>query len=351
MYVIFHTNRVKGFFVIIFIILYNNYDDFQALYRGTLSMNVIKISPRGYCYGVVDAMVIARNAALDKSLPRPIYILGMIVHNKHVTDAFAEEGIITLDGNNRKEILDKVDKGTVIFTAHGISPEIRKLASQKGLVAIDATCPDVTKTHDLIREKTKEGYHIIYIGKKGHPEPEGAIGVAPDAVHLVSNPSDVEALQLTHDKIIITNQTTMSQWDVADIMKKVQEKYPQAESYNEICLATQIRQEAVAEQAKEADVLIVVGDPKSNNSNRLAQVSEEIAGTKAYRIADISELDINWIKDASTAAVTAGASTPTPITKEVITFLEQFDPNNQETWERTKKVPLSKILPKVKNAE
>lgn len=313
-------------------------------------MNVIKISPRGYCYGVVDAMVIARNAALDKTLPRPIYILGMIVHNKHVTDAFAEEGIITLDGSNRKEILEKVKEGTVIFTAHGISPEVRELARQKGLVAIDATCPDVTNTHELIRQKEKEGYQIIYIGKKGHPEPEGAVGVAPDVVHLVSTTDDVEALNIQSEKIIVTNQTTMSQWDVADIMKHVQEKYPNAQAYNEICLATQIRQEAVAEQAKEADVLIVVGDPKSNNSNRLAQVSEEIAGTKAYRIADITELELDWIKDATTVAVTAGASTPTPITKEVITFLEQFDPYDEATWDRKKNVPLNKILPKVKRA-
>ncbi|KPD01059.1 4-hydroxy-3-methylbut-2-enyl diphosphate reductase [Geobacillus sp. BCO2] len=104
-------------------------------------MEVIKITPRGYCYGVVDAMVIARNAALDPSLPRPIYILGMIVHNKHVTDAFAEEGIITLDGENRLEILEKIDHGTVIFTAHGVSPEVKKRALEKGLVTIDATCP------------------------------------------------------------------------------------------------------------------------------------------------------------------------------------------------------------------
>ncbi|AIM15630.1 4-hydroxy-3-methylbut-2-enyl diphosphate reductase [Neobacillus sedimentimangrovi] len=311
-------------------------------------MKVIKISPRGYCYGVVDAMVIARNAALDKSLPRPIYILGMIVHNKHVTDAFAEEGIITLDGKNRLDILKKVDKGTVIFTAHGISPEVRELAKKKGLVTIDATCPDVTRTHELIHEKAKEGFHTIYIGKKGHPEPEGALGVAPGMVHLVETPEDVEALELNYDKLIVTNQTTMSQWDVAETMKKVQEKYPHVEVHNEICHATQIRQEAVATQAKEADVTIVVGDPKSNNSNRLAQVSEEIAGTKAYRIADITELEIDWIKDAKTVAVTAGASTPTPITKEVITFLEQFDPNNKATWERRKKVPLNKILPKVK---
>jgi len=311
-------------------------------------MQIIKISPRGYCYGVVDAMVIARNAALDKTLPRPIYILGMIVHNKHVTDAFEEEGIITLDGKNRKDILDKVDTGTVIFTAHGISPEVRELAKKKGLVTIDATCPDVTRTHDLIEEKTQQGYQVIYIGKKGHPEPEGAVGVAPEMVHLVETPQDVEALTIDNDKLLVTNQTTMSQWDVSETMKKVQEKYPHVEVYNEICHATQIRQEAVAEQATEADVTIVVGDPKSNNSNRLAQVSEEIAGTKAYRIADISELEIDWIKDAKNVAVTSGASTPTPITKEVITFLEQFDPNNETTWERSKKVQLSRILPKVK---
>jgi 4-hydroxy-3-methylbut-2-enyl diphosphate reductase len=314
-------------------------------------MQIIKISPRGYCYGVVDAMVIARNAALDKSLPRPIYILGMIVHNKHVTDAFAEEGIITLDGKNRLDILEKVDAGTVIFTAHGISPEVRELAKKKGLVAIDATCPDVTRTHDLIEEKTKQGYQVIYIGKKGHPEPEGAIGVAPNMVHLVETPNDVEALTLQSDKLIVTNQTTMSQWDVADTMKKVKEKYPHFQVYNEICHATQIRQEAVAEQATEADVTIVVGDPKSNNSNRLAQVSQEIAGTSAYRIADITELEIDWIKDAKTVAVTSGASTPTPITKEVISFLEQFDPNNKATWDRRKQVQLNKILPRVKNSE
>lgn len=311
-------------------------------------MNVLKIAPRGYCYGVVDAMVIARNAALDKSLPRPIYILGMIVHNKHITDAFEEEGIITLDGTNRKEIIEKVNSGTVIFTAHGVSPEVREIANQKGLVTIDATCPDVTKTHDLIRQKEKEGYTVIYIGKRNHPEPEGAIGVAPHIVHLVANEEDVESLAIDTKKLIVTNQTTMSQWDVAHIMEKIEEKYPHAEFEKEICLATQIRQEAVAEQAGEADVLIVVGDPRSNNSNRLAQVSEEIAHTKAYRISDISELELDWIMDAKTIAVTSGASTPTPITKEVITFLEGFDPSNESTWVKENKVPLNKILPKVK---
>jgi len=311
-------------------------------------MKVIKISPRGYCYGVVDAMVIAKNAALDKTLPRPIYILGMIVHNKHVTDAFEKEGIITLDGKNRLEILEKVDKGTVIFTAHGVSPQVRKLAKEKGLVTIDATCPDVTKTHELIKQKKEEGYEVIYIGKKGHPEPEGAVGVAPDIVHLVETLEDVEALNIQSEKIIVTNQTTMSQWDVQDIMEKVKEKYPHVEFHKEICLATQVRQEAVAEQAKDADLTLVVGDPRSNNSNRLAQVSEEIAGTKAYRIANVSEIKLEWLENVEKVAVTAGASTPTPIVKEVIQFLEQYDANDESTWDRTSKVPLEKILPKVK---
>ncbi|MBG9818308.1 MULTISPECIES: 4-hydroxy-3-methylbut-2-enyl diphosphate reductase [Bacillus] len=311
-------------------------------------MNVIKISPRGYCYGVVDAMVIAKNAALDKNLPRPIYILGMIVHNKHVTDAFEEDGIYTLDGPNRLDILKQVESGTVIFTAHGVSPEVRQIAEEKGLVAIDATCPDVTKTHELISEKTADGYEIIYIGKKGHPEPEGAVGVAPDKVHLVETEADIEALDLTSEKLLITNQTTMSQWDVHDLMELIKEKYPHVEYHQEICLATQVRQEAVSQQAGQADLTIVVGDPKSNNSNRLAQVSMEIAGTQAYRIGDLSELKLEWLQGVKTVAVTAGASTPTPITKEVIRFLENYEPDDETTWKIERTVPLSKILPRVK---
>ncbi|WP_097074558.1 4-hydroxy-3-methylbut-2-enyl diphosphate reductase [Ureibacillus xyleni] len=311
-------------------------------------MQVIKINPRGYCYGVVDAMVIARNASLDKTLPRPIYILGMIVHNKHVTDAFEKEGIITLDGDNRKDIIEQVEQGTVIFTAHGVSPEIREIARKKGLVAIDATCPDVTVTHDLIREKSAEGYDIIYIGKKGHPEPEGAIGVAPDHVHLVQNVEDVHVLDLKNEKLLVTNQTTMSQWDVKHLMDLLKDKFPHIEVHEEICQATQVRQEAVADQAGQADLLIVVGDPRSNNSNRLTQVSEEIAGTPSYRIADLSELKIEWLDGINTVAVTAGASTPTPIVKEVITFLEKFNPKDPSTHEINRTVTLDKILPKIK---
>ncbi|PIC66974.1 4-hydroxy-3-methylbut-2-enyl diphosphate reductase [Sporosarcina sp. P21c] len=312
-------------------------------------MKVLKISPRGYCYGVVDAMVIARNAALDPTLPRPIYILGMIVHNKHVTDAFEEDGIITLDGENRLEILRKVDKGTVIYTAHGVSPEVRQLAKEKGLVAIDATCPDVSVTHDLIEEKVAEGYDILYIGKKHHPEPEGAIGVAPDSVHLIERLEDIDNLEITNDKLLVTNQTTMSQWDVAHLMEELERKFPHIEVHQEICLATQVRQEAVAEQAGEAELLIVVGDPKSNNSNRLTQVSVEIANTPSYRVSDVSEIDPAWLMDIETVAVTAGASTPTIIVREVIAFLNEFDQKDPTTHHPERKFKLEKILPKVKN--
>lgn len=311
-------------------------------------MEVIKITPRGYCYGVVDAMVLARQAAQNLDLPRPIYILGMIVHNSHVTNSFEDEGIITLDGPNRLEILNKVESGTVIFTAHGVSPEVRKLAREKGLTTVDATCPDVTKTHVLIEEKVADGYEVIYIGKKGHPEPEGAIGVAPGKVHLIEKEEEIYQLHLTADKIVITNQTTMSQWDIKHIMKKLLEKYPSAEVHNEICLATQLRQQAVAEQAGQADLVIVVGDPRSNNSNRLAQVAEEIAGVKAYRIADITELKREWLEGVRKVAVTSGASTPTPITKEVIQYLEQYDPEDPSTWEIVRTVNLAKLLPPVK---
>ncbi len=295
-------------------------------------MEVIKITPRGYCYGVVDAMVLARQTAENLDLPRPIYILGMIVHNSHVVKAFEKEQIITLDGEDRLELLDQIDQGTVIFTAHGVSPEVRKKAREKGLAIVDATCPDVTRTHDLIREKTKEGYEIIYVGKSGHPEPEGALGVAPGRVHLVETEEDIEQLSFTTDKLLVTNQTTMSQWDTSYLMNKVREKFPHVEIYNEICMATQERQEAVAQQAKETDLVIVVGDPRSNNSNRLAQVAQEIAKVEAYRVADVTEIEIDWLKGKKKVGVTAGASTPTPITREVIKFLEQFDENDPSTW-------------------
>ncbi|MDI3328164.1 MAG: 4-hydroxy-3-methylbut-2-enyl diphosphate reductase [Alicyclobacillaceae bacterium] len=308
-------------------------------------MEVVKISPRGYCYGVVDAMVLAKRAADDPAMPRPIYILGMIVHNRHVVEAFEREGVITLDGEDRLALLERIDRGTVVFTAHGVSPEVRRRAREKGLTVVDATCPDVMRTHELIRDRVSRGYHVIYIGRRGHPEPEGAVGVAPDRVHLVEDEADIDALQLPDVPLLVTNQTTMSQWDTAALMKRVKERFPRAEVQNEICLATQLRQEAVAEQAKGCDLVVVVGDPRSNNTARLAQVAEEIAGVPARRVSDVSEIDVEWLKGCRRVGVTAGASTPTPITKEVIDFLERFDENDPNTWTPVRTIRWDRLLP------
>lgn len=308
-------------------------------------IEIVNISPRGYCYGVVDAMVIARNASLDPNLPRPIHILGMIVHNEHITKAFEEVGIYTLSGTNRQELLDQIDTGTVIFTAHGTAPHIIQAAKEKGLVTIDATCPDVLITHELLKEKITQGYDILYIGKKNHPEPEGAIGINPEKIHLIETMDDLEHLSLHNPKIFVTNQTTMSQWDVADLMISIQHKYPQAQLHKDICQATQVRQEAVVAQAKGCDLTLVVGDPNSNNSNRLAQVSIEQANVPAYRIADVSEIDPSWLIDVKKVAVTAGASTPTQLVREVLQFLERVDPK-QPTSPPKSQVNFIDLLPK-----
>jgi 4-hydroxy-3-methylbut-2-enyl diphosphate reductase len=290
-------------------------------------MEVIKISPRGYCYGVVDALTVARKAAKDPTLPRPIHIIGQIIHNRHAIDELASMGIITLDGPNRLEILEQVQEGTIIFTAHGVSPAVKRSARERGLACLDATCPDVTRTHELVIDLVEQGYYIIYIGKKGHPEPEGVMGEIPGHVSLVETEEDVDALDLTPEqrsRIAISTQTTLSQWDTRRVIEYIKQCYPHAEVHVDICAATQTRQEAVAAQARGADLTVVVGDPRSNNTNRLVQVSQELAGVPAVRIEDLSQLKPEWLKGKKRVAVTAGASTPSQLTREVIRFLEQY---------------------------
>lgn len=310
------------------------------------SLKVIKIAPRGYCQGVISALNIVQDAALDPSLPRPIYVLGMIVHNEHITKAIDQLGVITLDNKSktRDELLDQIESGTVIFTAHGISPKVKQKATNKGLTIIDASCKDVIKTHTLMKEHIDAGYDVIYIGKKGHPETEGSLGVDAHHIHLISKVDDLEHLHLTNDKIIITNQTTMSLWDVYSLSQKIQEKFPKAQFIKEICNATQVRQEAVASQAGEADLTLVVGDPHSNNTARLSQISLERANTPSYRIASVEDINLEWLNGIETVAVTAGASTPTPITKEVIDFLEAYDKNDPSTWDQTSRITSDKVL-------
>lgn len=292
-------------------------------------MEVIKISPRGYCYGVVDALQVVRNVVKDPSIPRPIYIIGQIVHNRHAIEELTHLGVVTLDGPDRASILEQVTAGTVIFTAHGVSPLVKQRARERGLHCVDATCPDVTVTHNLVVDLAAKGYYILYIGKKGHPEPEGVLGEVPGHISLIEDEADVDALSLTPEqkvKLAVATQTTLSQWDTRRVIEHIKACYPQAEVHIDICAATQSRQEAVVAQARGADLTVVVGDSRSNNTNRLVQVSEELAGVPAVRIENLSQLNVAWLKGKKRIAVTAGASTPSQLTREVIRFIEQYEP-------------------------
>jgi len=298
-------------------------------------MQVVKITPQGYCHGVVKALSIVTKAIKNPALPRPLYILGQIVHNQHITDSFKAAGVITLaDKNkNRLDLLDEIHEGTVIFTAHGVSPQVVAKAHEKSLTVIDAVCSDVKTTHHLVAEYVANGFEIFYIGKKGHPEPEGAIGIAPDKIHFVETPKDIAQYinKVQTTKLLITNQTTLSIWDVAKTAEAIKAQFPTAEYIKEICDATQVRQEAVIDYAPYVDVILVIGDPKSNNTNRLVQIAVE-SGVPAYRISDITELNPFWLKDKIAIGVTSGASTPIKITTNAINFLKQFKYDDSSTW-------------------
>ena len=311
-------------------------------------MEVIKITPRGYCHGVVTALNMVIQAIADDLVPKPIHILGMVVHNVHLTKALEAKGVITIDeiGKTRFELLDEIDSGTVVFTAHGISPKVREKAEAKGLMIIDASCKDVLKTHGIILDYIQRGYDVIYIGKKGHPETEGCLGLSDEAIHLVENITDLASLEIDNTNIIITNQTTLSSWDVENIATAIKFKFPTVELIKEVCTATLVRQEAVANSAKDADLTIVIGDPKSNNTNRLVQISEDIARTPGIRIGSLEDLNLERLAGIKTVAVTSGTSTPTNVTREVIEFLEKYDPHDLSTHDTTSKVDKDKILMK-----
>jgi 4-hydroxy-3-methylbut-2-enyl diphosphate reductase len=290
-------------------------------------MRVLKISPRGYCYGVVDAIQMAKRVARDPNVPRPIYVLGQIVHNRHAVNSLSELGIINLDGEDRMKLLERIDQGTVIFTAHGVSPAVKRAAAARGLNCVDATCPDVTRTHDLVIALVADGYEVIYVGKRGHPEPEGVIGEAPGHVHLVETADDVDALVIDAEKLAITTQTTLSQWDTQAIINRVIKRFPNVRVHNDICQATQERQTAATTQVDQADLVLVVGDERSNNSKRLVQVVREIAGKPAVLIDDVSQVRPELLAGVETVAVTSGSSTPSEVTRAVIQYLERLEPD------------------------
>ncbi len=286
-------------------------------------MEVIKITPRGYCHGVVDAFRIAKR--VREETEGPVHMLGMLVHNTHATDDLQQQGIALVDQPDRLAGLSQVKGGTVIFTAHGVSPQVKQRAVELGLTPVDATCSDVVRTHELVADLARKGYDVVYIGRKGHPEPEGVVGEAPGKVHLVQDPEDIDALDLKGDRIAVTCQTTLSVWDTEDLIGRVKARYPQAEVHNEICRATQERQEAAVEAAKHVDLVIVVGSPRSSNSLRLVEVVKKLANKPAYLVDSLEELDLSWFAGVRKVGVTSGASTPSQLTRRVIEYLEAVE--------------------------
>lgn len=290
-------------------------------------MKVIKVTPRGYCKGVVRAINIAKEARLKYPLEK-ITILGMLVHNKYVMDALKQLKIDMVDDKqlNREQLLDKITEGIVIFTAHGIDSKVKNKAIEKGLKYIDASCPDVVKTQKLVKSYLSNHYTIFYIGKKFHPEAE-AICQMNNQIYLIENENDIP----NHIKtdIFVTNQTTMSIFDVQNIFHSIKEKYPNAIIAEEICNATRIRQEAVATLDKNTiDALFVVGDPNSNNTNRLAQIGKEKGIQNVIQINTVLDIDTKQLQQFQTVAVTSGASTPTYLTNQVIDYLENHKQNS-----------------------
>ena len=291
-------------------------------------MEVVAVNPRGYCHGVVTAVTMARQAA--KSADGPIYMLGHLVHNEHMTAELEELGIKLIDSEDRIAGLGQIEEGTVLFTAHGVSPQVRELVAQKELKAIDTTCRDVQVTHDLINELVADGYDVLYVGRRGHPEATGCIGEAPDRVHLVETAEDVRGIQIENPKLALTTQTTLGIWDTAEVIRAARKRWPDIRVHNDICGATQDRQEAVVEAAREVDLVIVVGSKRSSNSNRLVEVVKQRAGKPAYLVGTAAEMRDEWFAGARRVAVTAGASTPSPLGREGIRLLERFSPGSQK---------------------
>ena len=286
-------------------------------------MEVVRITPRGYCHGVVEAIRIAKRVGAERGDTEPVTMLGYLVHNEHVTRELEESGVKLIAESDRMKGLDQVKEGTVIFTAHGISPAVVDAARGRGLNVVDATCSDVTRTHDLVRQLVDSGHHVIYIGKRGHPEPAGVMGIAPEHTTLIETIDEVDALAFdSSTKLAVTCQTTLSMWDTQSIIQRLAERFPEIEVHNEICLATQERQEAAVLAADNVDCVVVVGSRRSSNSLRLVQVVQEKGHKPAYLVDTAAELQPAWFANVNRVGVTSGASTPTHITREVIAALE-----------------------------
>lgn len=292
-------------------------------------MNAELIKPNGFCHGVVTAIKKVLNTI--ETNDGDIYVLGMIIHNEIVVKELEKLGVKTIDDKTktRLELLDQIESGTVIFTAHGVSDEVRVKAKEKGLNVVDASCKDVTKTQGIIKQHLEDGYDVIYIGKNAHPETEACVSI-DTRIKLVTNLADVSKLKINNQKIIITNQTTLSILDIQPIIDAITEKYPNVVFINEICKATEMRQRAII-NSTDADLIIIVGDKRSNNTQKLVDLGNQQAKVETVRIASLSELDPNLLIGRKLVKISAGASTPSMTTKQVLEFVSNFNENDLST--------------------
>lgn len=290
-------------------------DQPQLPYETVSKMKILLASPRGFCAGVnmaIDSLDLA-----IRTYGTPVYVYHEIVHNKYVVERFKSQGAVFVNQ------LDEVPPGALLmFSAHGVSPEIRRISRERKLHTIDATCPLVTKVHLEAVKFAKGGYTIVLIGHEGHDEVIGTMGEAPEAIILVESPEDVDRLELTTDKLAYLTQTTLSVDDANRIIDRLKQRFPQIVSppKEDICYATQNRQEAVRQLAQQADVVLVLGSQNSSNSQRLAELGRE-SGVKAHLIDGAADIALDWFKPDDTVVVTAGASAPESVVEECLDFL------------------------------
>lgn len=285
-------------------------------------MHILLANPRGFCAGVDRAITIVERA-LEIFEP-PIYVRHEVVHNKYVVDSLKQRGAMFVD-----ELHEVPDDSIVIFSAHGVSQAVRQEAKDRGLRVFDATCPLVTKVHMEVTRASRKGHECVLIGHAGHPEVEGTMGQYNNeagGIYLVESVADVAALEVKNpQQLHYMSQTTLSVDDTAEVIDALRAKFPDIEGprKDDICYATQNRQDAVRDLATEVDVLLVVGARNSSNSNRLRELSEKM-GTRAYLIDDASCIDKSWLDDVEKVGVTAGASAPEVLVRNVIDQLKAW---------------------------
>lgn len=280
-------------------------------------MDILLANPRGFCAGVDRAIEIVERALAK--FGAPIYVRHEVVHNKFVVEDLKAKGAVFI------EDLAEVPAGsTLIFSAHGVSQAVREDAQARGLTIFDATCPLVTKVHVEVAKMHAQGKEIIMIGHRGHPEVEGTMGQVNGGVYLVENRDDVERLRVQDpDRLAYVTQTTLSVDDANEIIAALKNKFPliSGPKKDDICYATQNRQDAVKALAKQCDLVIVVGSPSSSNSNRLRELAEKL-GVEAYMVDNANQLQKTWLEGKKKIGVTAGASAPEVLVKEVVTCLQ-----------------------------